>query len=129
MKRLPLILTVAGLGVVLTACGQKPAAPMAETETAAPAAGDAMAGMDMKKADAAAPAMAKGAGTVTAIDKTAGTITLDHGPIPELDWPAMTMAFPATPASLLDTVKVGDKVSFDLKMADGSGEITAIQVQ
>jgi Cu/Ag efflux protein CusF len=126
MKRLSLILTAAVLATALSACGKKPAEPMAD---AAPAAavtvsGDAMAGMDM-----AGATMAKGTGTVTEIDKTAGTITLDHGPIPELKWPAMTMSFEATPATLLDTVKVGDKVSFDLKMTGGSGEITAIQVQ
>ncbi len=126
MKRLTLMLAVAAMGTALAACGKKPAEPAAEAPAAvaAPAAGDAMAGMDM-----AGATMAKGTGTVTEIDKTAGTITLDHGPIPELKWPAMTMSFEATPATLLDTVKVGDKVSFELKMTGGSGEITAIQAQ
>jgi Cu(I)/Ag(I) efflux system periplasmic protein CusF len=126
MKRLPLILTLAVLATALAACGKKPAEPMADAAPAAPvpASGDAMAGMDM-----AGSTMAKGTGTVTEIDKTAGTITLDHGPIEALKWPAMTMSFKATPATLLDTVKVGDKVSFDLKMTGGSGEVTAIQAQ
>jgi len=125
MKRLPLILTVAVLGAAVAACGKKPAEPAAGVPAAAaPAAGDAMAGMDM-----AGATMAKGTGTVTEIDKTAGTVTLDHGPIPELKWPAMTMSFEAKPATLLDTVKVGDKVSFELKMAGGVGEVTAIQKQ
>jgi len=30
-------------------------------------------------------------GTVAAIDADGGTITIDHGAIPDLDWPAMTM--------------------------------------
>lgn len=124
MKRLALILTVTAMGIALAACGQKPAEPVAEAPAAAPAAGEAMAGMDM-----AGATMAKGTGTVTAIDKTAGTITLDHAPIPELKWPAMTMAFTATPASLLDRAKVGDKVAFDLKMTGGTGEVTGIKVQ
>lgn len=125
MKHLTLILTVAALGAGLAACGPKPAEPAAAAPAAtAPASGDAMAGMDM-----AGASMAKGTGTVTAIDKTAGTITLDHGPIPELKWPAMTMAFAATPATLLDMVKVGDKVSFELKMTDGTGEVTAIKAE
>lgn len=126
MKRLPLILTLAVLATALAACGKKPAEPMADAAPAAPvpASGDAMAGMDM-----AGSTMAKGTGSVTEIDKTAGTITLDHGPIEALKWPAMTMSFKATPATLLDTVKVGDKVSFDLKMTGGSGEVTAIQAQ
>jgi Cu/Ag efflux protein CusF len=71
---------------------------------------------------------AKGSGTVTAIDKSAGSITLDHGPIPEANWPAMTMAFKVKP-ELLDSVKVGDKVVFDLALKDGSGEVTAVQKQ
>lgn len=122
MKRLTLILTVAAMGAALAACGKKPAEPAAEAPVAAtPASGDAMAGMDM-----AGAMMAKGTGTVTAIDKTGGAITIDHGPIAEANWPAMEMEFKATPPTLLDTVKVGDKVSFELKMSGGTGEVTAI---
>lgn len=126
MKRMPLIFTLVAMGTVLAACGRKPAEPMADVApaaTTAPAPSDAMAGMDM-----AGATMAKGTGTVTEIDKTSGTITLDHGPIEALKWPAMTMSFKATPATLLDTVKVGDAVSFELKMIEGSGEVTAITV-
>lgn len=128
MKRLTLILTVAAVGTVLAACGEKTAEPAANAEQVAPAptpeAGGMAPGMDM-----AGAVMAKGTGTVSAIDKTAGTITLDHGPIAEANWPAMEMAFKVTPASLLDTVKVGDRVLFDLKMAGGTGEVTAIAVR
>lgn len=69
--------------------------------------------------------MAKGTGKVTAVDKSAGTITLDHGPIGEANWPAMTMAFQAAPA-LIDSVKVGDQVNFELKLDGSAGELTAI---
>ena len=72
--------------------------------------------------DANAAIKAKGHGTVTAIDKAAGTITLDHGPIPEAKWPAMTMAFKAAP-SITDAVKVGDKVDFDLSLKGSDGEV------
>jgi Cu/Ag efflux protein CusF len=122
MKRLTLILTVTAISAVLAACDKKPAEPAAEAPVAAkPASGGAMAGMDM-----AGATMAKGTGTVTAIDKTGGAITIDHGPIAEANWPAMEMEFKATPPTLLDTVKVGDKVSFELKMSGGTGEVTAI---
>ncbi|MDB5687451.1 MAG: copper-binding protein, partial [Rhizorhabdus sp.] len=77
---------------------------------------------------ATAPIKAKGHGTVTAIDKTAGTITLDHGPIPEAKWPAMTMAFKAAPA-ITDAAKVGDLVDFDLTLIGSAGEVTAIHKQ
>jgi Cu/Ag efflux protein CusF len=126
MKRLPLILTIAVLGTAIAACGKKPAEPMADAVPAATSSAPdgSMANMDMNGA-----VMAKGTGTVMFIDKAAGTITLDHGPIDAIKWPAMTMAFKANPVTLLDTVKVGDVVSFDLKMTEGVGEVTAIQAQ
>lgn len=121
-------LTVAlGLAALTAACGKKAEAPVAtETNQAAPAA--AMSGDmgNMAMAPAASTAIkAKGHGTVTAIDKTAGTITLDHGPIPEVKWPAMTMAFKAAPG-ITDATKVGDKVDFDLTLIGNAGEVTAI---
>lgn len=133
MKRLILTAAALGLAGTLAACGQKEAtsveaaaAPPAPAPAAAApvAAGSNMPGMAMP-ADAK---MAKGTGTVTAVDATSGTITVDHAPIPEAEWPAMTMGFKATPA-LAQSVKVGDKVAFDLKLQGGAGEITAIQKQ
>ena len=128
MKRFTLILTVAAVGTVLAGCGEKTAEPAASAEQAAPAAAPETGGMTPGM-DMAGAMMARGTGTVTAVDKTAGTVTLDHGPIAEAKWPAMEMEFKATPASLLDTVKVGDKVSFEMKVTDGTGEVTAIQAR
>ena len=125
-------LTIAlGLAALTAACGKKAETPVAaETNQAVPATeamnGD-MGNMAMAPA-APAPIMAKGHGTVTAIDKAAGTITLDHGPIPEAKWPAMTMAFKAAPA-ITDAVKVGDKVAFDLTLTGNAGEVTAVSKQ
>ena len=122
-------LTIAlGLAALTAACGKKAETPVAvETNQAAPAAamsGD-MGNMAMAPA-APASIMAKGHGTVTAIDKAAGTITLNHGPIPEAKWPAMTMAFTAASA-ITDAAKVGDKVDFDVTLVGSAGEVTAIQ--
>lgn len=121
-------LTIALCLVALTAaCGKKAETPIAaETNQAAPAAamsGD-MGNMAMPPS-ASSAIKAKGHGTVTAIDKTAGTITLDHDAIPEAKWPAMTMAFKAAPA-ITDAVKLGDKVDFDLTLTGSAGEVTAI---
>lgn len=134
MKPLYLIPAL-GLAVLLAACGEK-----ASTDAAAPAntatadAPGSMAGMDNRSGDMdnmAMPAeakMGKGTGTVTALDKAAGKITLNHGPIPEVGWPAMTMAFTAKP-ELLNGVAVGDKVAFDLTVRGNAGEVTAITKQ
>jgi Cu(I)/Ag(I) efflux system periplasmic protein CusF len=122
---------VLGLATLVAGCGQKhesAASPQTnETAPASEAMGGNMGNMAMEP-EASASTMAKGTGTVTAIDKTAGTITLDHGPIPEAKWPAMTMTFKAAPA-VLESVQTGDKVAFDLKLVGSGGEVTAIQKQ
>ena len=131
MKRIVLTGGVLGAALALAACGQKSETTIAEAP-AAPAAGTPgapigdMAGMTM--AGSQATKTAKGTGTVKSVDVGAGAITVDHGPIPEAGWPAMTMAFKAAP-DLVQSVKPGDKVAFDLTLKDGSGEITAITKQ
>jgi membrane fusion protein, copper/silver efflux system len=57
-------------------------------------------------------------------------ITLSHEAIPELKWPAMTMAFKARPGAVPADVKPGDRVHFELRPAgDGNYEISAMQKQ
>lgn len=68
---------------------------------------------------------ASGEGTVTAINAEAGTITIDHGAIEAVDWPAMTMAFQADEAQRA-SVAVGDQVTFEFRTAEGGGAITSI---
>ncbi|HEY8003524.1 MAG TPA: copper-binding protein [Phenylobacterium sp.] len=79
--------------------------------------------------DAAAPAMktGKGVGVITEIDAKEATVTLKHEPIPALGWPSMTMPFRANPPSLLDGLKVGQKIAFDANEGHGLPEITAIR--
>ncbi len=68
---------------------------------------------------------ASAAGTVTAIDADAGTITIEHGPVPAVEWPAMTMGFVADEAQRA-SVATGDEVNFTFdKTADG-GKIVSI---
>ena len=78
-------------------------------------------------ADNSSMTTADSAGVVTAIDAKAGTVTIHHGPIAKLSWPAMTMAFKANPASLLQGVKVGQSVTFALMQMGGATTLTAIQ--
>ena len=79
-----------------------------------------------------APAQAKtgqGAGVITAIDAKAGTITIKHGAIPAVGWPAMTMTFKATPPTLLRGVRVGQAVGFDVRTRGMDAEITSLRVR
>ncbi|MEI6557616.1 MAG: copper-binding protein [Rhodospirillaceae bacterium] len=67
-------------------------------------------------------------GTVTAVDAAKSVITLSHGPIPALGWPAMTMAFGTAPAVDLNRVKAGDTVAFTVaKTPEGFFLIDAIK--
>lgn len=54
-------------------------------------------------------------GTVKNVDAVKGTVTLAHGPIPALQWPAMTMTFKLREPSTASTLKPGARVSFALK--------------
>lgn len=67
----------------------------------------------------------KATGTVTAIDPGKGQLTLDHGAIAELEWSSMTMGFAAKP-ELLKSIKVGDKVAFELDWDGKTGTITKL---
>lgn len=80
-----------------------------------------MPGMDRP----AAAAGAQGAGVIKKLDAKGGSVTLQHGPIAALSWPAMTMAFKADPA-LLKGLKMGQQVNFTLKTG-GTPEVVAIQ--
>jgi len=116
MKKTVLMAAIIALPLGLAACDKKAEAPKAE------ASADAMGDMAMP----AETKTAKGSGTVAAIDASAGKITLDHGPIAELEWPAMKMGFTAKPEMLKDAA-VGDKVDFDLTVTGSAGEVTAIR--
>lgn len=51
-------------------------------------------------------------GQVTRIDMSTGKVTIRHGEIKSIDMPPMTMVFMATPKSILEGLKVGDKIDF-----------------
>lgn len=62
-------------------------------------------------------------GEVVAVDKTAGKVKLKHEPVPELDWPAMTMFFAVTNKSQLDVLKAGDQVKFEFVRKEGGASL------
>jgi len=65
-------------------------------------------------------------GEVRKVDKDAQKITLRHGPLANLDMPAMTMVFQVKDAAMLDKVKTGDKVKFKAEKLGGAFTITQI---
>ena len=97
---------------------------------AAPAAfAQAEHGVHHGSASAPAEAEAKLAeGTVKKIDKSAGKLTIAHGPLETLGMPPMTMAFHAAEPGLLDQVKVGDRIRFAVEKVRGALTVTAVEV-
>lgn len=116
------------VSLALAACdsGEEAEMPMAAEDMPMAAEEIPMAeGMAMNGGgDMAQPVEAEG--TITAIDNEAGTITIDHGPVPAVDWPAMTMGFTADPG-LRERVQVGDQVNFQFRQTASGGEITSIE--
>lgn len=68
----------------------------------------------------------EGEGRVVAVDKTHGTVTLDHGPIPGL-MPAMRMAFPVQQIEQLQELQVGAVVRFSLQARGPEWVIATIE--
>ena len=52
---------------------------------------------------------------INTVDADKGMVNVDHGPIPEIGWPAMTMDIPVTRRVDLSTVKPGSDVKITLK--------------
>jgi Cu(I)/Ag(I) efflux system membrane fusion protein len=68
----------------------------------------------------------RGSGKIEKIAKD--EITLSHGPIPSLQWGAMTMVFKLPTAGLPKNVAVGDSVSFEIRpIKEGMFEIVTIE--
>lgn len=79
----------------------------------------------MRQQASAAPHMVDG--VVKKVDKSAGKMTIAHGPLLNLDMPGMTMAFRVKEAAWLDQVRKGDKIRF---MADNvSGAVTVVHLE
>jgi Cu(I)/Ag(I) efflux system protein CusF len=67
-------------------------------------------------------------GEVKQVDKATGKLTIKHGPLANLDMPAMTMVFKAKDPALLDKVKPGDKIEFVAERVNGALQVSTISV-
>jgi Cu(I)/Ag(I) efflux system membrane fusion protein len=56
-----------------------------------------------------------GKGKVTDVLAEKGRVELDHGPIPSLKWPGMTMEFVVEDKAALANLKKGDSVEFEVR--------------
>ena len=66
-------------------------------------------------------------GQVRKVDKSAKKITIKHGPLANLDMPAMTMVFQVKDPTMLEQVKAGDKVKFQVEKVGAAYTVTRIE--
>lgn len=74
---------------------------------------------------AARPTIYEASGTVTAVEP--GRVTIDHGPVPGLHWPAMTMAFAVPAPVATEQIAPGVPVRFSFEEAGGDYRLVSIE--
>lgn len=62
----------------------------------------------------------RGEGEVRKVDKSAGKITIKHGPLEEMNMPGMTMVFRPKDPAMLDALKEGDQIRFTTSRQGGA---------
>lgn len=84
-------------------------------------------GMAKDAGKSAAGQVHKGQGTVNRVDDKVGKINVAHGPIPGLNWPAMTMDFQVNDKALLKGVTPGQNIEFDIAQ-QGPGQFVITRI-
>ena len=54
-------------------------------------------------------------------------VTISHGPVESIGWPAMAMEFQAPSGDMLEGLNVGDPVAFQFREAEGQYVLTSIE--
>lgn len=91
------------------------------------AAVDAPAAAQAGAAASSTSAVKLTAGEVRKVDAEQGKLTIKHGPLDNLDMPAMTMVFKASKPELIKDVKAGDKIRFRAEKIDGAFLVTQVE--
>lgn len=98
--------------------------PPTPTRTAATTAGGAIESAPVAKSPVVGH---RAAGTVKALDVKSGTLSIAHGPVESLKWPAMTMDFKAANDTLLTGLQPGTGVAFEfVERSPGEWVVTKI---
>jgi Cu/Ag efflux protein CusF len=66
-------------------------------------------------------------GVIRKVDKSGKKITIKHGPLLNLDMPAMTMVFKVTDPAMMGQVQAGDKVNFVAERVNGVLTVTKVE--
>lgn len=68
-------------------------------------------------------------GEVKKVDKSAGKLTIKHGPLKNLGMDAMTMVFQVSDPAMLDQVKPGTQIDFVAQEPNGKLTVTKLVVK
>lgn len=68
-------------------------------------------------------------GEIRRINKETGKVTIKHGPLKNLNMPAMTMLFLIEPPTMIDQIKEGDKIKFVADKVGGEFVVKSLQVE
>ncbi|HEX2651369.1 MAG TPA: copper-binding protein [Burkholderiales bacterium] len=66
-------------------------------------------------------------GTVTKVEPEKNAVTVKHGPVESLKWPAMTMSFKVKDKKVLEKMKPGAKVDFTFEQSGKDYTITDVR--
>jgi len=66
-------------------------------------------------------------GVVKALDTSKGSVTLAHGPVKSLNWPAMTMTFVVKDKMFFDKLAVDKKVTIDFAKQGADYVVTGVK--
>jgi Cu/Ag efflux protein CusF len=86
-----------------------------------------MGGMDMGADKKSEVTSHKGVGTVKKVDRANGKVTISHGPIPTMKWPAMNMTFTVKDKALLGKFSQDKKVEFEFVERESNYLITSVK--
>ena len=96
-----------------------------DSEASLRASATRMGGSEVSATSKPADGVHRGEAKIESVAKD--EVTLSHGPIPSLKWPAMTMAFKLPPDTAPKSLRTGDMVSFEFREAAGGYEITKME--
>jgi Cu(I)/Ag(I) efflux system protein CusF len=88
---------------------------------------NSMNDMDQHPTQGAKAAVHQATGVVKNVDAGNHKVTLAHGPVKTLNWPAMTMTFGVRDKGLLDKLSVGKRVQVEFEKQGGDYVITAVR--
>lgn len=110
----PYILGFPLMALALASCGNQ-----TERNAAREASSDAESAADT------AGRISFATGEVT--ETSDGSMTIAHGPVEDIGWPAMTMAFEAQSPDMIQDIAVGDRVRFGFRESETGYVLTSVE--